>query len=155
MDQDMPPQARPTPGQGRDRRQIDGEHLKLLSIFHFVGFGLAVLGLFASLAGMAMFSAIGNNPAMWQNQPNPPPAEVFGAAKLIYGVMALWTGGSAVLNLLAGIFLRARRHRVFVLIVGGLNCLHIPLGTVLGVFTLVVLLRDSVRPLFDEAGTPS
>ena len=35
------------------------------------------------------------------------------------------------------------------MIVAGLNCVHIPLGTVLGVFTLVVLMRDSVRESYD------
>lgn len=42
----------------------------------------------------------------------------------------------------------AKRKRA-TLIVSGLNCLQIPFGTVLGVFTLVVLLRDSVREAYE------
>jgi len=40
------------------------------------------------------------------------------------------------------------------MIVAGLNCLHIPLGTLLGVFTLVVLSRGSVATMY-EPSTPA
>jgi hypothetical protein len=43
---------------------------------------------------------------------------------------------------------RPERPDVFAGVVAGINCLHIPLGTVLGVFTIVVLIRDSVRELY-------
>jgi hypothetical protein len=49
---------------------------------------------------------------------------------------------------MSGLFLLKRRHRMFILIVAGLNCLSVPLGTILGVFTFVVLGRDSVRKAF-------
>jgi hypothetical protein len=32
----------------------------------------------------------------------------------------------------------------------GINCIFIPIGTVLGVFTIIVLTRDSVKELFGE-----
>jgi hypothetical protein len=53
-----------------------------------------------------------------------------------------------VLNALSGIFLWHKKHRLFSMIIGGLNCFQIPFGTVLGVFTIVVLSRDSVRELY-------
>lgn len=34
---------------------------------------------------------------------------------------------------------------MFALVVAGLDCVRIPVGTALGVFTISVLLRDSVR----------
>lgn len=37
------------------------------------------------------------------------------------------------------VFLRKRRHRVFSQEVAGLDCPSMPFGTVLGVFTLIVL----------------
>ena len=58
---------------------------------------------------------------------------------------AVWFVASAILNVISGVCLRARKGRTFSLVVAGINCLHIPLGTVLGVFTIVVLVRDSVR----------
>ena len=43
----------------------------------------------------------------------------------------------------------APRHRTFSRVVAGLNCLHIPLGTVLGIFTSIVLGRESVGQLVE------
>ena len=34
-------------------------------------------------------------------------------------------------------------------------CLFMPFGTVLGVFTIIVLMRPSVKPLFDQAAGPA
>ena len=39
------------------------------------------------------------------------------------------------------------------MVVAGVACTFAPLGTALGVFTIIVLMRDSVKELF-EAGTP-
>jgi hypothetical protein len=134
----------------RDQRKIDADHLKLLSIFHFVGAGLALLGLLFLLAHYAMFHAFFANPKMWENQKqSPPPAEFFAIFKWFYLVFAVWFVGSGVLNVVSVLCIRARKHRTFSMIVAGINCLHIPLGTVLGVFTIIVLIRDSVRELYE------
>ena len=66
-----------------------------------------------------------------------------------YLVLALWCMACAILNLLTGIFLRTRKYRTFSFVVAALNCLQIPIGTVLGIFTIVVLARDSVRELYE------
>jgi len=69
--------------------------------------------------------------------------------KWFYLVFAAWFVASGVLNLLSAFFIRARRYRTFSFIVSGINCLHTPLGTALGVFTIIVLIRDSVRELYE------
>jgi hypothetical protein len=134
----------------RDQRKVDADHLKLLSIFHFIGVGLALLGILFVLAHYAIFHAFFSNPKMWENQKQtPPPAEFFAIFKWVYMVLAVWFVASGVLNLLSALFIRARKHRIFSLVVAGTNCLYMPLGTVLGVFTIIVLIRDSVRELYD------
>ena len=52
----------------RDQRKADVDHLRLLSIFHFVGAGLAVLGLGFLAVHYLFFHAFLNNPEMWKNQ---------------------------------------------------------------------------------------
>jgi hypothetical protein len=52
-------------------------------------------------------------------------------------------------NLVSGLFIMRRKCRTFSMIVAGANCIQIPFGTVLGVFTLLVLLRDSVREAYE------
>lgn len=134
----------------RDQRKIDADHLNLLSIFHFVGAGLALLAMLFLLGHYAMFHAIMDNPKMWENRKGtPPPKEFFDVLKWFYLIAGTWLLGSGVLNVISGFFLRARKRRMFSMIVAGLNCVHIPLGTVLGVFTLIVLMRDSVRESYD------
>jgi hypothetical protein len=53
---------------------------------------------------------------------------------------------------LAGRYLSQRRRYTFCLVMAGLACMFMPFGTVLGVFTIIVLLRDSVKELFGVAG---
>ena len=64
--------------------------------------------------------------------------------------MGTWFITSGVLNVLSGLFLRARKHWTFSIVVAAIDCLHFPLGTVLGVFTIIVLIRPSVRELYGE-----
>jgi hypothetical protein len=134
----------------RDQRRIDADHLELLSIFHFVGAGLALLGILFVAAHYTVFHAFLSNPKIWENQKQgPPPAEFFAVFRWFYVFFAGWFGTSCVLNLISGFCIRARKHRTFSMVVAGINCLHMPLGTVLGVFTMVVLIRDSVRRLYE------
>jgi hypothetical protein len=135
----------------RDQRKIDADHLNLLAIFHFVGAGLAVLGILFLLGHYAMMHTVFSNPKFFENQKQPmpvPPEQIFAVMKWFYLAGAVWFVSSGVLNLISGLCLRARKNRTFSLVVAGINCLHIPLGTVLGVFTIVVLIRESVRELY-------
>jgi hypothetical protein len=141
----MPPMA-PLP---RDQRNIDTDHLNLLSIFHFVGAGLALLGILFLMAHYTFMHFIFKNPEMWQNQKGgPPPAQFFSIFIVFYIIVGIWFVASAILNVLSGLFLHARKNRTFSLVVAGINCVHMPLGTVLGIFTIIVLSRPSVRELY-------
>ena len=132
----------------RDRRVVDAGHLNTLSTLHYIGAGLALLGLAVIAVNFAVFDTVMKNPAVWKDHPAPPPAEFFDIFKWVYGALGGLYGLSLVGNLLAGIYLRARKHRTFCFVVAALNTLHVPLGTVLGIFTIVVLGRDSVRSMF-------
>jgi hypothetical protein len=134
---------------GRDQRAIDKQHLGTLSVLHFVGAGLALLGIVFVFLHYALFSTMFNNPDLWKGTPNPPPPGLFDAFRWLYVAVGGWYATSLLLNFLAGLFLRAQKHRTFCFVVGAFNCLHIPLGTILGIFTIIVLARDSVRVVFD------
>jgi hypothetical protein len=141
------------PSLSRDQHKIDADHLNLLAIFNFVGAGLAVLGLLFLLGHYMFLHAIFANPKFFENQKQPMPVQpeqIFAVMKWFYLAGAVWFVVSGILNIISGICLRARKGRTFSLVVAGINCLHLPLGTVLGVFTIIVLIRDSVRELFAE-----
>jgi hypothetical protein len=138
-------------GPTRDQRTIDNQHLGLLSLFHFIGAGLAVLGLGFVLLHYALMGSLMNNPALWQGREGAPPDGFFDIFRWFYLVLGAWMGASLVLNLLAAVYLRAKKHRIFCIVVAAWNCLHTPIGTVLGIFTIIVLARSSVRTMFDRA----
>ncbi|MDW7738945.1 MAG: hypothetical protein SCJ97_02655 [Bacillota bacterium] len=54
----------------------------------------------------------------------------------------------AVLIIISGVRLRQRRAYNFCLIISFIQCLIVPLGTVLGIFTIITLSKDSVKELF-------
>jgi peptidoglycan biosynthesis protein MviN/MurJ (putative lipid II flippase) len=136
-----------------DQQKTDAKHLLLLSIFHFVGAAFAVLGILFLLVHYAIFQAVFANPKMWENsRQGPPPeaiVEMFKLFKWFYLFFGIWFLASGILNLISGFYIRARKHRMFSLIVAGMNCLHVPFGTALGVFTIIVLTRDSVVEAYD------
>jgi len=68
--------------------------------------------------------------------------------RFLYVLGGFWLIASGILNVMSGVFIRAGKHRTFSIVVGAINCLHLPLGTILGVFTIIVLMRDSVRELY-------
>ncbi len=145
----------------RDQRKTDSDHLRLLLIFSYVSAGLAVLGIGFLYLHYNMMSMVASHTELFEHahpvsQPNPALIfqQMLGAFRWFYVVFGLWGVAMAILNVVAGYLLGQRRHRTFCLIVAGLNCLRVPLGTALGIFTLMVLTRDSVRTLYaDESGT--
>ena len=134
----------------------DGEHLKLLAIFHFILAALGLFGIAFLVFHFAVMRGIFMNPEMWKNEKGGPPPEilfkflVWGCA---FGAVVILAG--SVINLLSGLFIRQRRHRMFSIIIGGLNCLHVPFGTLLGVFTILILSRESVRKIYEVSGGSS
>ena len=138
----------------RDQRKADEEHLKLLAVFHFVLASFAVLGILFLILHYTVMSTVMSNPDMWKNQKMPPnfdPKQVFGMLKWFYLFMASMFVLGGMANIVSGFCIRARRGRIFSLIIAGVNCFMVPFGTALGIFTFVVLLRDSVREVYQAS----
>ena len=54
----------------------------------------------------------------------------------------------AVCMILAGRFIARRKRYWFIFIMACIECALFPFGTVLGVFTIIVLARESVKDVF-------
>ncbi len=52
--------------------------------------------------------------------------------------------------LLNGFLLNKNRAKVVSLIIAGFQCLYVPLGTILGICTFIVLNKESVRELYNS-----
>jgi hypothetical protein len=132
------------------QRRKDDEQLQLLAIFHYVLSGLSLAGeAFIALHYLVMHTVF-THPEMWQGKGGGgPPRALFDILIWVYLFAGAALLAGLVANALAGTFLRKGRHRTFCLIVAALNCVHVPFGTALGVFTLIVLMRDSVRRRYE------
>ncbi len=136
-----PPPVSPLPLPPRIVTQIpqkrDDEHLNLLSIFHFVFAGLALVGIASLYFNYLAIQTFFSNPKFWNGPkgPVPPPKEVLDIMIWFYLFIGLAMLAGLALNATSGFFLRQRRHRLFSFIVAALNCIQVPFGTVLGVLT--------------------
>ncbi len=172
----------------------DQEHLRLLSIFHYVFGGLTALfslfPLLYAVIGIAILMASdemgfnGAPPGMEEMEALPaeefpddvaagadaedgdmpverhfgnPPMSDAAAGRFIGGMLVamgslffLFAMVFAALVIVAGRNLGAHRGYVYCLVIAALECLSVPFGTVLGVFTIVVLQRESVKVLFGQ-----
>lgn len=141
------------------QRIVDGEHLKLLTIFHWIQGGLTALfsliPVIHLVFGLLILS--GKFPPAATHTPHPPEEvpRFIGAIFAGFAAVFICVGQAfAVLTLFSARCLGRRRNRTFSLVVAGVNCLLIPFGTVLGVFTILVLSRPSVVALYqDVAGS--
>ena len=59
----------------------------------------------------------------------------------------------AICILIAGRSLALRNRYSFALVIACIECLFVPFGTILGVFTIVALSRESVKALFAATQT--
>ena len=133
----------------------DVEHLRLLSIFHYIVGGLIMLFSSCFIMHVVMGLVMLFKPAAFNTPPGQAPMPpAFAWMFIAMGGLAVfggWTIGG--LTIYSGRRLALRRNRTLSLIVAGIDCLMVPFGTVLGVFTFIVLLRDSVQLLYDEPRT--
>jgi hypothetical protein len=61
----------------------------------------------------------------------------------------------AICILIAGRCLSRRKGYSFALVIACIECLFVPFGAILGVFTIVALSRESVKALFSGTRTPA
>jgi len=123
----------------------DLEHLNLLSIFHYVVGGLTAL--FACFPLIHFFVGLGIASGAFDDTPGE--ARLLGVGLMVFSGLFIASGWAlAAAMIMVGRFLNRRTRHTFCLVVAGIECIFMPFGTVLGVFTIVVLMRDSVKTLF-------
>jgi hypothetical protein len=132
----------------------DAEHLRLLGIFHFVCAGLAALFACIPIIHLILGLVMVFGPETFGKTGNPPPAFLgwFFIAMALGVIFLGWL--FAALLAWAGRCLQQRKHYTFCLVMGGIACLFAPVGTALGVFTLIVLSRPTVKALFAPRAQP-
>jgi hypothetical protein len=129
----------------------DQDHLRLLSIFYYVFAGLQAIGgcvgLVYTVVGIGMMA--GGDAIAAEDQSLEGAPQAIGGLLFGIGLFTLLLSSVLItLEIMAANRLRRQRGRTFCMVIAGLTCLSIPLGTILGIFTFVVLARPSVAALF-------
>lgn len=134
----------------------DADHLRMLAIAHYVVGGLIalfslifilhiVIGIAALTGSLPMKS--GGEPSSLAEQ------QLMGWVFTILGCVMVFGGVTlGAIVAYAGRCLARRRRHLLCLIVAGLACLVAPIGTALGVLSLITLLRPQVKAAFDAPG---
>jgi hypothetical protein len=133
----------------------DEEHLRLLVIFHRI-MGIMTI-IFSSFFILYLYfiKSFFSDPKVFSQIPNAgtiniPPQELFSFFLTIASVMTFLGCTLGILTLISAQFIKYRKNRRFIIVVACINCLSIPVGTALGVFTLIVMMRNSVIRIFEN-----
>jgi hypothetical protein len=125
----------------------DSEQLRLLSVFHYVVAGItALFSLFPLIHlsfGVAMLAG-------WLDDSGDRSEQAVAGLFFIAIALVMITVGMVLAGLIAwsGRQLARRQRHMFCTVVAAIACILMPFGTVLGVFTLIVLMRPSVKAAF-------
>ncbi len=120
----------------------DKQHLKLLSIFHYVFGGLKAL--FACIFFIHFFIGAAMLAGAIEDVPT-----FVGLMLIAMAIVFITLGWAlAVCLFIAGSSLTKRKRYTFCLVIAAINCMSMPFGTILGIFTILVLMRPSVKELF-------
>jgi hypothetical protein len=128
----------------------DAQNLRYLTIGHYIC--AAIAALFACIPLIHLSIGL----IFLLKPPAPQDGEQFPAQ--LFGLMFALIGGAAVLCgwafatliFVAGRSLAVRRRHTFCIVVAALCCGFFPLGTALGVFTILVLMRPTVKAMFQQ-----
>ena len=131
----------------------NNEHLNLLSIFYFIYGGLTIFVSFILLLYAGIFSFIfssGNINKITDNT-NELSDFPFGIITGIFIILFFVVLSYGILFIIAGLKMRKKQNRVFSMVIGIIAMLSFPLGTVLGVFAIIILSKDTVIEQYKEA----
>lgn len=127
------------------------DQINLLATFHYVVGG--IMALFSCMPFIHVFMGlmvISGGFAESGTTHNTPPDAWFGWIFVIMGSIFILLGWLiSIAILIAGSKLRKRKNRTYCLVVAGIECMFMPFGTVLGVFTLIALTKEEAKELFE------
>ena len=127
------------------------KHLDLLSLFHFILGGLTALFACLPLIHVGVGAAL----LLGSFDSSPPPPAFIGWIFVILGSMAILGGWAlAAAMIAAGRMLKRRKSRTACLVIAALECLLMPLGTILGILTICLLTREETQTLFETTACP-
>jgi hypothetical protein len=127
----------------------DLEHIKLLSIFHYIIGGIMLLFSLMPLIHLSLGLQFIFSPDTFTSNAGDQPPEFAGwLFAMVGGVLFILGVSISTCIIISGRLLSRKIKYTFSFVVACIECIFIPFGTVLGVFTIIVLSRESVKTLY-------
>ena len=129
----------------------DNEHLRLLSIFHYVVGGIGCLFSCMTIFHIAIGLTFILSPETMTGDEGETMPAFFGWMFFLMGSGFFILGQvTSIAIIVSGRFVSKRKNYMYSFIVGCVECIFLPFGTVLGVFTIIILSKESVKALYDQ-----
>lgn len=129
---------------------MDAKHVRNLAICHGLCAGLIFLFGLASAAYPALLDWLIKQTPGSMSQVDRQQIETAKAIMLGYAVFFFLT---TLLQLVACVCLAKRKGRVLCIVVACIELLVIPFGTILGVFTIITLVKPTVIEMFGQSSS--
>lgn len=127
--------------------------LSTLTILHYVyGAFVCVGGVFALV--LIFLGSLLSSDLIADNEGEPVPAWLGGLAKSLGWVLFVILEAWGILTILSGNWISKRKNRTGSQVVAAFNCLNIPFGVALGIFTFVVLNDTEVKSIYADPTRP-
>lgn len=133
------------------------KHISLVGILNIVYRALVLLGAGVLFALAAVFGHLINALIRWGAlMPDEVPSEVFSIAPIILCLVATIMALVSVVAIIGAVGVMHKREwaRVLLLVISFLGLARVPLGTILGVYSIWVLLNDETIKQFNPAVSP-
>lgn len=130
-------------------RKQDEHYLDIAGLFFYVVAGImSFIALFPAIhivIGILALTGVMDDTQTGEKLP-----VFFGVIFVAMGATVMLVGQTMALCVaIAGRRIRQRRSHTFCLVIAGIVCMCIPVGTILGVLTIMLLVRPPVKELFD------
>src|SRR5688572_15831046 len=133
----------------------DDEHLRALAITHYVVGGISAVLSFVPTIYIGLGWMMLRSPGSFDQSSNNPPPPVVGWLFVALGAIFMLIGlAISICILVSANRLSRRQNYWFCFGVACMECAFFPFGTIVGVFRIVVLSRESVKTLFLGVRTP-
>ena len=121
------------------------KNLETIAVFHYVYGAINCFGGLFLLALVALGGFLGSDWVAEQSHGDAPPAWLGGILSTIGVVLFFFVEAIGILIIYSGRCIAKRKNRTLSQVVAALCCLSIPLGLVLGIFTLIALSDEEVK----------
>jgi uncharacterized membrane protein YGL010W len=125
------------------------DQLNLLATFHYIVGGIGVFMACLPLIHLTIGIAMLNGSIPMNNNQNEISPNLVGVIFIVMGSLFFVIGQCvAWLTIYSGKQIKARKKHTFSFVLGCVLCMFMPFGTILGVFTIILLSKQEVKVMY-------